>query len=77
MGIFFMVVAALVLLLVGAIFGAWLIDGYWQERSRQEAHDAQLTALWRAMHAANRIEVAFWVARQAMQDEADRHEGER
>lgn len=71
--IVFVIVLLVLAVAAGAAVGAWVIDGYWQERSRQEAREAQLTALWRVMHAAHRIDAAYWVARREMQREAERH----
>jgi hypothetical protein len=73
MTIFVLIVGALGLLLAGALFGAWLLDGYWQERMRQERR-AQLDAVWRTWQAGQRINTAFWIAREAVRREAERQQ---
>jgi hypothetical protein len=78
------VVTALVILLlvlavlgVGVIVGALLADDQWRrERARLATREAALNAKWRSLHAANRINAAFWYAREAMRREAERHHGE-
>jgi CHASE1-domain containing sensor protein len=77
-------VTALVILLlaialvgVGVLLGALLSDDQWRrERARLAAREAGLNAKWRSLHAVNRINVAFWMAREAMRREAERHQGE-
>ena len=65
---------ALALLGVGVVLGALLADDQWQrERARLAAREAGLNTKWRSLHAANRINRAFWMAREAMRREAERH----
>jgi hypothetical protein len=65
------VLGALGLLVTGALFGAWLIDGYWRERARRE-RQARLTAIWQTLQAGQRINTAYWIAREALRREAER-----
>lgn len=71
-------VAILVLVVIaigiGLVGGALLADDQWRrERARLSAQEASLNAKWRSLHSANRINAAFWYAREAMRREAERN----
>jgi hypothetical protein len=61
---------ALVLLAVGVLVGILLAADYNDDVARRRAR--QVEARWRALQAANRLQMAFWVARRAMRREGER-----
>ena len=66
-----LVMALIVLaMLIAVVVGLLLIDAY--ENGECEWFDGGLNAAWRSLHAANRINTAFWIARDQMRREMER-----
>ena len=64
------VVVALVLAALVA-FGMWV--GWRSAHEELEEQEAELQAGWDALHRTQRVNAAFWKARQALRAEARRH----
>jgi len=58
---------------VGAVLGVLLLNArHSQQQAWLDAREAKLNTIWRSLQAANRLNFAFWNAREAMRREAER-----
>ncbi len=68
------VLLLLMLVGVGVVLGAVLSTHRSEQQARLDAREARLNSIWHALQATNRINAAFWHAREAMRREAERQQ---